>query len=82
MKGGEQKRSTFSWESRRDVSLGVARALAFLLEEVEPHIIHRDIKASNILLDENFIPKVSDFGLSKLLRDNHTHVSTRVAGTL
>ncbi|XP_041023135.1 putative serine/threonine-protein kinase isoform X2 [Juglans microcarpa x Juglans regia] len=80
--GDQQKRLSFSWEARRDISLGVARALSFLLEEVEPHIIHRDIKASNILLDKNFTPKVSDFGLSKLLRDNHTHVSTRVAGTL
>ncbi|KAG2690186.1 hypothetical protein I3760_09G175500 [Carya illinoinensis] len=80
--GGEQKRLSFSWEARRDISLGVARALSFLLEESEPHIIHRDIKPSNILLDKKFTPKVSDFGLSKLLRDNHTHVSTRVAGTL
>ncbi|KAF5471800.1 hypothetical protein F2P56_008567, partial [Juglans regia] len=80
--GGEQNRLRFSWEARRDVALGVARALAFLLEEVQPRIIHRDIKASNILLDRNFTPKVSDFGLAKLLSDSNTHVSTRVAGTL
>ena len=72
----------FNWETRRNISLGVARALAYLHEEVEPHIVHRDIKASNILLDKKFIPKVSDFGLSKILRDNMSHVSTRVAGTL
>lgn len=80
--GAEQNRLRFNWETRRNISLGVARALAYLHEEVEPHIVHRDIKASNILLDKNFIPKVSDFGLSKIFRDNMSHVSTRVAGTL
>ncbi|XP_059428262.1 putative serine/threonine-protein kinase [Corylus avellana] len=80
--GAKQNRMRFSWEARRDISIGVARALAYLLEEVEPHIIHRDIKASNILLDRNFTPKVSDFGLAKLLIDSSSHVSTRVAGTL
>lgn len=72
----------FSWDARRHISLGIARGLAYLHEDVEPHILHRDIKASNILLDENFTPKVGDFGLSKLLRDNHSHISTRVAGTM
>ncbi|XP_031284377.1 putative serine/threonine-protein kinase isoform X2 [Pistacia vera] len=79
--GGEQNRMKFSWEIRRDISLGVARGLAYLHEEIEPHIVHRDIKASNILIDQNFKPKVSDFGLSRLLRDNSSHISTRVAGT-
>ncbi|CAL9002328.1 unnamed protein product [Prunus brigantina] len=80
--GGEQNRMRFSWDARRHISLGIARGLAYLHDEVEPHILHRDIKASNILLDENFTPKVGDFGLSKLLRDNHSHISTRVAGTI
>ncbi|KAM2566355.1 hypothetical protein TB2_009295 [Malus domestica] len=80
--GGEKNRMRFSWEARRGISIGVARGLAYLHEEVDPHILHRDIKSSNILLDKNFIPKVGDFGLSKLLRDNHSHVSTRVAGTI
>ncbi|KAL5740767.1 hypothetical protein ACOSQ2_029947 [Xanthoceras sorbifolium] len=80
--GKEQNRLKFSWETRRDIAVGVARGLAYLHEEVEPHIVHRDIKASNILLDQNFSPKVSDFGLSRLLRDNRSHISTRVAGTL
>ncbi|KAH1078434.1 hypothetical protein GLYMA_19G181200v4 [Glycine max] len=80
--GSEQKRMEFSWETRRDVSIGVARGLAFLHEEHQPHIVHRDIKSSNVLLDPNFTPKVSDFGLAKLLRDEKSHVTTHVAGTL
>ncbi|XP_048226239.1 putative serine/threonine-protein kinase isoform X2 [Ricinus communis] len=79
--GKEQNRMKFSWEARRNISFGVARGLAYIHEEVKPHILHRDIKASNILLDKDFTPKVADFGLSRILRDNTSHVSTRVAGT-
>ncbi|GAA0143867.1 transmembrane signal receptor [Lithospermum erythrorhizon] len=80
--GGGQNRVDFSWELRRKISLGVARALSYLHEEINPHIVHRDIKAGNILLDQNFTPKVSDFGLARLFRDDMSHISTRVAGTL
>lgn len=80
--GQEHNRVKFSWEARRGISLGVARGVAYLHDEVQPRILHRDIKASNILLDQNFTPKVSDFGLSRALRDNTSHVSTHVAGTL
>lgn len=72
----------FSWKMRTKICLGVARGLAFLHEEVEPRIVHRDIKASNVLLDKDLTPKISDFGLAKLFPDNQTHISTRVAGTL
>ncbi|KAF6139549.1 hypothetical protein GIB67_015506 [Kingdonia uniflora] len=72
----------FSWRTRTKICIGVARGLAYLHEEVHPHIIHRDIKASNILLDKNINPKISDFGLAKLIPPNVTHVSTRVAGTI
>ncbi|KAI3786632.1 hypothetical protein L1987_40455 [Smallanthus sonchifolius] len=71
----------FTWEVRRKICIGVAKGLAYLHEEVQPHIIHRDIKASNILLDDNFTPKISDFGLAKLFPAHLTHVSTRIAGT-
>ncbi|KAJ1398466.1 Serine-threonine/tyrosine-protein kinase, catalytic domain [Sesbania bispinosa] len=80
--GSEERRMRFSWETRKDISIGVARGLVVLHEELRPHIVHRDIKAKNILLDQNFTPKVSDFGLAKLLRDEKSHISTQVAGTL
>jgi len=72
----------FDWQTRRKICVGVARGLAFLHEEVLPHIVHRDIKASNILLDKDLTPKISDFGLAKLIPSYMTHVSTRVAGTM
>lgn len=72
----------FGWEARRDIMLGIARGIAYLHEEVEPHVVHRDIKSSNILLDRDLTPKVADFGLSKLFRNNISHISTHVAGTL
>ncbi|KAJ3708383.1 hypothetical protein LUZ61_012088 [Rhynchospora tenuis] len=71
----------FNWRTRVKISLGVANGLAYLHEVVHPHIVHRDIKASNILLDKDLNPKISDFGLARLLPPNTTHVSTRVAGT-
>lgn len=79
---GEEKRANFSWKSRTEICLGIARGLAHIHEEIKPHVVHRDIKASNILLDQNFNPKISDFGLSKLFPNNITYLSTRVAGTL
>lgn len=73
--------TNLNWKNRSAVSIGTARGLAYLHEELEPPIVHRDIKASNILLDSNFAPKIGDFGLAKLFPDNITHISTRVAGT-
>ncbi|KAF5728211.1 LRR receptor-like serine/threonine-protein kinase [Tripterygium wilfordii] len=80
--GGGHNSLHFSWQARSSICIGVARGLAFLHEEVRPHIVHRDIKASNILLDKDLTPKISDFGLAKLIPANMTHVSTRVAGTI
>ncbi|XP_050221067.1 probable LRR receptor-like serine/threonine-protein kinase RKF3 [Mercurialis annua] len=71
-----------SWPIRRKIALGTARGLAYLHYGIHPAIIHRDIKASNILLDETFEPKVADFGLAKFNSQGMTHLSTRVAGTL
>ena len=72
----------FNWSTRYDICLGVARGLAYLHEESRLRIIHRDVKASNILLDYELNPKISDFGLAKLYDDKKTHISTRVAGTM
>ncbi|XP_062096584.1 probable LRR receptor-like serine/threonine-protein kinase At1g56140 isoform X2 [Humulus lupulus] len=70
------------WPTRFNICLGTARGLAYLHEESRPRIVHRDVKASNILLDDALCPKISDFGLAKLYDDNKTHMSTRVAGTI
>lgn len=55
--------------------------LAYLHEAIEPKVIHRDIKSSNILIDNEFNAKVSDFGLAKLLDSGESHITTRVMGT-
>ena len=70
------------WPTRLNICLGTARGLAYLHEESRPRIVHRDVKASNILLDANLFPKISDFGLAILYDDKKTHISTRVAGTM
>ena len=70
-----------NWPIRQKIALGTARGLAYLHYGAQPVIIHRDIKASNILLDEKFEAKVADFGLAKFAPEGMTHFSTRVAGT-
>ncbi|GLU14107.1 hypothetical protein SLE2022_306960 [Rubroshorea leprosula] len=70
------------WPTRFNICLATARGLAYLHEESRLRIIHRDMKASNILLDAELCPKISDFGLAKLYDDKKTHISTRVAGTI
>lgn len=70
-----------NWNARLRIAVGSARGLAYLHHDCCPRIVHRDIKSSNILLDANLVPHVSDFGLAKLLVDDDGHVTTVVAGT-
>jgi serine/threonine protein kinase len=70
------------WPTRFNICLGIAHGLFYLHEIAQPRIIHRDIKASNILLDKRLQPKIADFGLALLFADDKTHISTmHVAGT-
>ncbi|KZV24769.1 hypothetical protein F511_34636 [Dorcoceras hygrometricum] len=79
---GERKgQPVMDWATRLRIAIGSAKGLAYLHEDCHPRIIHRDIKAANILLDYNFEAMVADFGLAKLTSDSFTHVSTRVMGT-
>ncbi|CAA7401771.1 unnamed protein product [Spirodela intermedia] len=70
------------WGTRKRIALGSARGLSYLHDHCDPKIIHRDVKAANILLDEEFEAVVGDFGLAKLMDYKDTHVTTAVRGTI
>ncbi|KAH8964802.1 hypothetical protein BDL97_04G084600 [Sphagnum fallax] len=76
-----EKGKPLSWFTRLEIAVGVAQALDYLHSYADPPVIHRDIKPTNILLDDHFIAKVSDFGISKETPEFNTHISTRPAGT-
>ncbi|XP_050276582.1 cysteine-rich receptor-like protein kinase 3 isoform X5 [Quercus robur] len=78
----KRKFQLLKWEVRYKIILGTAEGLAYLHEELEMRIIHRDIKLSNILLEEDFTAKIADFGLARLFPEDKTHISTGIAGTL
>ncbi|PKU80660.1 putative leucine-rich repeat receptor-like serine/threonine-protein kinase [Dendrobium catenatum] len=80
--GPEKYELKLDWLTRQKICVGIARGLAYLHEESMLRIVHRDIKPTNVLLDRELNPKISDFGLAKLNENEHTHISTRVAGTM
>jgi serine/threonine protein kinase len=79
--GAMRQHGYLTWEARMKVLIGTSKALAYLHEAIEPKVVHRDIKSSNILINDEFNAKVSDFGLAKLLGAGKSHVTTRVMGT-
>jgi serine/threonine protein kinase len=79
--GADKAKGMLNWDVRMKIALGAARGLAYLHEDSNPHVIHRDFKASNILLEEDFTPKVTDFGLAREASNVTQPISTRVMGT-
>ncbi|KAL5824333.1 hypothetical protein ACOSQ3_020396 [Xanthoceras sorbifolium] len=80
--GVDEVNGPLDWDARMKIALGAARGLAYLHEDSSPRVIHRDFKSSNILLEHDFTPKVSDFGLARAaLDEGNKHISTHVMGT-
>ncbi|KAM5585977.1 hypothetical protein ABKV19_005074 [Rosa sericea] len=80
--GPEEGPVRSDWPTRQRICIGIAKGLAFLHEESALKVVHRDIKTTNVLLDQDLNAKISDFGLAKLHEEENTHISTRVAGTI
>ncbi|KAB5534184.1 hypothetical protein DKX38_017270 [Salix brachista] len=79
---GREHQLHIDWKTRQKICVGIAKGLAFLHEESRLKIVHRDIKVTNVLLDKDLNPKISDFGLAKLDERENTFISTRIAGTV
>ncbi|KAK9057408.1 hypothetical protein SSX86_022243 [Deinandra increscens subsp. villosa] len=77
----DKQKGPLDWDARLKIALGAARGLAYLHEDSNPRVIHRDFKAGNVLLEDDFTPKVSDFGLAREATEGSHHISTRVMGT-
>ena len=78
-----EKSRQLDWGARCQILNGIARGLQYLHDHSQPKIVHRDLKASNILLDADMKPKISDFGLAKIFSDDQTRNATcSIIGTL
>ena len=78
----DAKRKLLGWSKRFEIILGIARGLLYLHEDSRVRIIHRDMKASNVLLDRNMVPKISDFGIARMFGGDQTTAYTlKVIGT-
>ncbi|KAJ4745686.1 Protein kinase superfamily protein [Rhynchospora pubera] len=80
--GSHSRDSLLDWKRRMSIAIASSEGIAYLHHHATPHIIHQDIKASNILLDNDFKARVADFGFAKLIPDGDYHVRTNAKGTL
>ncbi|CAN7077490.1 unnamed protein product [Brassica oleracea var. botrytis] len=79
---GKSNSLKLDWAARQNICIGIAKGLEFLHEGSMIRMVHRDIKSTNVLLDSDLNAKISDFGLARLHEEEHTHISTKIAGTI